>query len=140
LSEIERLLRLKAAKYHESPSLMTPCPRSGSPTPGVSTLITSAPISASIIVQNGPARMRVRSTTRIPDSGTVIFSLQRKDSIVSDRRDQRRASFETAASRLPQDEVFSLCHIGNNPMLRSGPATAGPRLEARRLSMQHDPI
>src|SRR5712672_2740537 len=38
--------------------------------PGVSTLTTSAPISASIPVQNGPARMRVRSTTRIPDNGT----------------------------------------------------------------------
>ena len=70
LSESERLLRLKAAKYHESPSRMTPCARSGSPTPGVSTLTISAPMSASIIVQNGPARMRVRSTTRIPDSGT----------------------------------------------------------------------
>src|SRR5438270_886604 len=38
--------------------------------PVVSTLTTSAPISASMPVQNGPARMRVRSTTRIPDNGT----------------------------------------------------------------------
>src|SRR6202035_2439871 len=72
LRESERLLRLKAAKYQERPSLIAPCARSGSPTPGVSTLITSAPISARIIVQNGPARMRVRSTTRIPESGTPI--------------------------------------------------------------------
>src|SRR3954468_18988860 len=69
-SDSERLLRLKAAKYQESPSLTTPCCRKGSPAPGGSTLITSAPISASIIVQNGPARMRVRSTTLIPDNGT----------------------------------------------------------------------
>src|SRR5947209_17157522 len=41
--------------------------------PGVSTLITSAPISASTPVQNGPARMRVRSTARIPDNGTIYL-------------------------------------------------------------------
>src|SRR5207248_11095996 len=72
LSESERLLRLNPAKYQERPSLIAPCCRSGSPVSGVSTLTTSAPISASIIVQNGPARMRVRSTTLIPESGTRL--------------------------------------------------------------------
>src|SRR6516165_7534887 len=63
------LVALKPAKYQLKSSRTTPCRRTGSPSPGVSILITSAPISASSIEQNGPARMRVRSTTRSPDSG-----------------------------------------------------------------------
>src|SRR5882724_4004336 len=48
-----------------------PQPRVSSPVPGGSILITSAPMSPSIMVQSGPARMRVRSTTRIPASGPL---------------------------------------------------------------------
>ncbi len=49
---------------------MGPIPRGGSP-PGGSTLITSAPRSASSIVQNGPARYWVRSMIRMSASGPV---------------------------------------------------------------------
>src|SRR5207302_6411928 len=38
-----------------------------------SILITSAPKSPSSIVQNGPARNRVRSTTRTPSSGRIAL-------------------------------------------------------------------
>src|SRR5882762_3182739 len=52
--------------------------RVSSPLPGGSTLITSAPMSPSIMVHKGPARMRVRSSTRTPASaplaGAVIGS------------------------------------------------------------------
>src|SRR5262249_55133960 len=43
--------------------------------PGGSTLITSAPMSPSIIVQNGPARMRLRAITRKPSSAPAAGSL-----------------------------------------------------------------
>jgi hypothetical protein len=39
-----------------------------SPVPTGSTLMTSAPMSPSIMVHSGPARMRVRSRTRSPSS------------------------------------------------------------------------
>src|SRR5947207_2362640 len=52
--------------------------RVSSPRSGGSTLITSAPMSPSIMVHSGPARIRVRSTTRTPASaplaGAVIAS------------------------------------------------------------------
>src|SRR5206468_9407398 len=46
-----------------------PCVRSGSPSPGSSTLTTSAPRSASSIEQYGPAKTRVKSITFKPASG-----------------------------------------------------------------------
>src|ERR1700744_3729517 len=48
-----------------------PKPRVSSPAPGRSILITSAPRSASICTQVGPASTRVRSNTRRPFSGPV---------------------------------------------------------------------
>src|SRR6202012_5363840 len=59
------------AKYHDSPSRPAPWPRTESPS-GASTLMTSAPISPSRAVQNGPDRTRVRSRTFIPVSGIDI--------------------------------------------------------------------
>src|SRR6476659_8324903 len=49
-----------------------PQPRVSSPVPGISILMTSAPMSPSIIVQYGPARARVRSRTRLPSRGPAI--------------------------------------------------------------------
>src|SRR4029077_4063934 len=49
-----------------------PHARVSSPAPGRSTLITSAPRSASIWVHQGPVSTRLRSNTRMPD----ILSLQ----------------------------------------------------------------
>ena len=73
---IERLPRLQARLYDElkrPPSLSSmnggPQPRVSSPAPGRSTLITSAPRSASVWPAQGPARMRASSSTRTPASG-----------------------------------------------------------------------
>src|SRR5438094_940878 len=41
-----------------------------------SALITSAPMSPSIIAQKGPARTRVRSSTRTPASGPLAFATE----------------------------------------------------------------
>src|SRR5919204_5246388 len=65
-----RLLRLTARKYAASPPANGgPHARVSSPSPGRSTLTTSAPRSASTIVAYGPASTRDRSTTRSPTSG-----------------------------------------------------------------------
>src|SRR5262249_10414913 len=50
--------------------------RVSSPLPGSSILITSAPMSPSIIAQKGPARTRVRSSTRTPASGPLGFATE----------------------------------------------------------------
>ena len=70
-STTDFLFRLNWAKYQLSPLTMAPCWRTGSPR-GPSILITSAPRSARSWVQKGPARIRVRSITRRPLSGTEI--------------------------------------------------------------------
>src|SRR5712692_2782879 len=63
------LLRLTERKYVASPPAKGGQPRVSSPLPGSSTLMTSAPMSPSDIEQNGPARTRVRSMTRMPARG-----------------------------------------------------------------------
>src|SRR5262249_33963862 len=65
------LPRLTDMKYVASPATKGGHFRVSSPLPGSSILTTSAPMSASIIVQNGPARTRVRSSTRTPLTGLV---------------------------------------------------------------------
>src|SRR3954470_20045336 len=75
---IDCLLRLAARKYVDSRSPAAGCtkggpqPRVSSPLPGLSTLITRAPRSPSIIAACGPARARVRSTTRTPSRGPLM--------------------------------------------------------------------
>src|SRR6478609_2958448 len=54
-----------------------PQPRVSSPLPGVSTLITRAPRSASIMAACGPAKARVKSTTTISASGPPFTMLLR---------------------------------------------------------------
>src|SRR6266849_6195809 len=75
-SVIERLLWLSMVKYRLS-TLGTSCnwPRVMSPTPGRSTLITSAPNQASNCVQVGPDWTWVKSRMRTPSSAFVICSL-----------------------------------------------------------------
>src|SRR5215467_13971356 len=76
LSVSERLLRLTPRKYTASlPTKGGPQLRVSSPLSGGSTLITSAPMSPSIMVQSGPARIRVKSTTRMPASGPLAVSV-----------------------------------------------------------------
>src|SRR5947207_13491519 len=65
------LLRLTDMKYVVSPEMNGGQLRVSSPLPGSSILITSAPMSARIMEQNGPARTRVRSRTRMPESGLM---------------------------------------------------------------------
>src|ERR1041384_3231066 len=68
-----RLLALKATKKRLSASARSfrRC-RAGSPLPGSSTLMTSAPSHASIWPHDGPAWLLVRSTTRMPASAFPI--------------------------------------------------------------------
>ena len=71
-----RLLRFSVRNAADSPSMNGgPYRRVSSPPLGFSILITSAPISASSIVQNGPANIWLKSTTRIPASGSLFPSL-----------------------------------------------------------------
>ena len=66
------LLRLTDMKYVASPPTNGGQLRVSSPLPGSSILMTSAPMSARIIEQNGPARTRVKSRTRMPFSGLTF--------------------------------------------------------------------
>src|SRR4051812_655381 len=79
-----------------------PQPRGSSPAPGLSTLITRAPRSPSIIAACGPARARVRSTTRTPSSGPDMRGAPsdgRKLPTVSALRRPRRTEVLPAAGR-----------------------------------------
>src|SRR4030088_1362169 len=76
-SVIERLLWLSMVKYRLSTFGMScNCPRVISPTPGRSTLITSAPNQASNCVQVGPDWTWVKSRIRTPFSALVIVLLR----------------------------------------------------------------
>src|SRR5919202_6573212 len=70
------LLRVSDSQGSESPQgVRVPKRRSASPMPGSSSLITSAPNSASCVEQNGPARKLDTSITLTPSSGlTPVFS------------------------------------------------------------------
>src|SRR5918912_3030787 len=69
------LLRAMMGHQRVCPSLRClPQTRMGSPLPGGSTLITSAPKSASSWPQNGPASKLPISTTRTPSRGRGPFS------------------------------------------------------------------
>src|SRR5262245_46815161 len=63
------LLRFTAMKYVASPPTNGGQPRVSSPLAGSSTLMTSAPMSPRNMEPNGPARIRVKSTTRTPARG-----------------------------------------------------------------------
>src|SRR5208282_5670212 len=69
---IERLLRLLFRNEAVNPARRLPPARVASPPSGASTLITSAPWSARIIVPSGPATFEVRSTIRYPCKGPGI--------------------------------------------------------------------
>src|SRR5439155_14913155 len=104
-------------KYVASPSTNGGQLRVSSPLPGSSILITSAPMSARIIEQNGPARTRVRSRTRTPLNGLVGTGLSFQDALGEAARDRvhpvaraSRASPEHA--RAVQDtQVREIVHV-----------------------------
>src|SRR5215471_242391 len=68
-SVTQRLLRLTLFHTTPMPSLRSPHVRMGSPAPGGSTLITSAPNSPSAVPTIGPAASVAASMTRSPSSG-----------------------------------------------------------------------
>src|SRR5271154_5330475 len=65
----QRLLRPMLFQKSPTPSLRWPQVRKGSPAPGCSTLMTSAPNSPMAVATRGPAASVAASTTRIPSSG-----------------------------------------------------------------------
>ena len=69
---MQLLLRASLSQASVSPhSVWVPNWRSGSPVPGCSILITSAPKSARMVAQNGAARKVAMSSTRTPLRGWV---------------------------------------------------------------------
>src|SRR6202521_475426 len=70
---IERLLRLRRMNAEPSPSISGADWRTTSPPSGCSTLMTSAPRSASCMAQNGAAIKFPTSTTRMPASGGLLL-------------------------------------------------------------------
>src|SRR5437868_3281230 len=73
-SAIERLLRDWTCHHTDVPSLIIRQWRSGSPVPGGSTLITSAPKSPSVLAAKGPAINCPSSRTFSPSSGPATAS------------------------------------------------------------------
>src|SRR6478609_3355401 len=71
LSVTVRLFRPTTGHQRDVPSVRPHC-RIGSPVPGASTLITSAPWSAISVAANGPASSWPASSTRTPASGPEI--------------------------------------------------------------------
>ncbi len=70
---IDFRFRPSTAQKGEWPSTNGPMLRMKSPTPGSSTLITSAPRSASRVAANGAATRVPRSRTRTPASGPLMM-------------------------------------------------------------------
>src|ERR1700730_4259051 len=87
----QRLLRLTLFHTRPTPSLRSPPVRIGSPVPGCSTLMTSAPNSPSAVPTIGPAASVPASMTRRPSSGP------RASTLVA----ERRVATEVGVDRLP---------------------------------------
>src|SRR6267378_5217447 len=127
-SVIERLLWLSMVKYRLS-TFGTSCnwPRVISPTPGRSTLITSAPNHASNCVQVGPDWTWVKSRMRTPFSAFVIIFLLK--SILLSSCPRKRAS----SNRRRFSRARSLSHDGS---VASGfPACAGNDANGLHVSL-----
>src|SRR5437899_4233798 len=110
------LFRLTDMKYVDSPPTNGGQLRVSSPLPGSSSLITSAPMSPSIIVQNGPARTRVRSRTRTPASGALLLGML--------------LSFPDALGETAGDGVHALARAAGAPPEQPG---AGHGAEVREV-------
>src|SRR4051812_40152399 len=74
-SVTERLLRFHTMNGAPSPLTKGGMRRASSPPSGFSTLMTSAPMSASCMAQNGPDKWPLRSITRSPASAPAIAFL-----------------------------------------------------------------
>src|SRR3954454_20533630 len=90
------LLRDCTCHHSDVPLRMRRHLRSASPSPGGSSLITSAPKSPSVLAQKGPAISEPSSTTRMPVSGpdteryyvrsTKLFALEQAKRVVFEHR------------------------------------------------------
>ena len=69
---MERLLRESVVQGSGTPSLLGAMPRTGSPLPGNSILMTLAPKSASNDAPNAPENMVAMSNARTPASGPRV--------------------------------------------------------------------
>src|SRR6516162_5761078 len=93
-----------------TPSLSSPQVRSGSPTPGCSTLITSAPNSPSMVATIGPAARVAASMTRMPRSGRSGSGTQGhprafEPEVLAQRRPLVVVAEDAAALKLGHDET-----------------------------------
>src|SRR5882672_2975310 len=115
----QRLLR--EATPHQSGTLFTlgPIARNGSPAPGGSTLITSAPRSASRLEQNGAAITAPTSITRKPASGNVdallIGGLTSTQCAIAATRRSPAASGRSGAAPDRCARRLPLLHAGSPP-------------------------
>src|SRR2546422_4049063 len=103
-------------KYVDSPPAKGGQLRVSSPFPGSSILMTSAPMSPSIIEQNGPARTRVRSRTRTPTRGWSA-----RDTL---------SSFPGSLGEAPGDRVHAVTRTTGAPPEEAG---AGQRAGMREV-------
>src|SRR5262245_25876505 len=99
------LLRFTERKYVASPLTKGGQPRVSSPLPGSSILMTSAPMSPSDMAQKGPARTRVRSITRMPDSGPRARGREGRRALPT--RDVRLAVFTSFPFHEAFDEALA---------------------------------
>src|SRR4051794_1060209 len=95
-----------------TPSLRSPHVRSGSPAPGCSTLMTSAPNSPNAVPAIGPAASVAASTTRRPwsgpradASGTGAHRWSGKTEVVAQRRARVLVAEHTPPLELGHDEA-----------------------------------
>src|SRR6185437_1299784 len=112
-----------------------PHPRVSSPAPRRSTLMTLAPRSPSIMVQSGPARTRVKSSTWSPASGkslvTVVIVFRYCTLIVSYWLVPHHA--ESAAERQSQLPNALADRTGKSILTLANPArTAAPAHRSHR--------
>src|SRR5215813_3998074 len=96
------LPRLTDMKYVASPATKGGHFRVSSPLPCSSILTTSAALSSSIIVQNVPARTRVRSSTRTPLSGLVRATFASLEEPAHDAAGHRVDAITGSAGAAPE--------------------------------------
>src|ERR1700686_165887 len=136
-SVIERLLWLSMVKYRLS-TLGMSCnwPRVMSPTPGRSTLITSAPNQASNCVQVGPDWTWVKSRMRTPSSAFVICSLLITSSCCRHARDGTGAGAPRQRLNLFLAKDALRIEVADAAALRAGPRV-DHRVDQGRLAGIH---
>src|SRR5262245_15998145 len=122
---IERLFRDCTCHHTEVPSLISRQLRSGSPLPGGSILMTSAPKSPRILPQKGPAISCPSSTMRTPARtwGEVAMG------VPSSADDSARGRRAELAAREIGGEVRDPCEAGSEAIHRAGLGLQAPHAD-----------